>query len=76
MEKKVNFKNLNVFSIGNYALIKKQLKILKIKIKLKKIDKIEKQNFKKELLIFDMPINLKNLLILIKIIKANYLINC
>ena len=44
-KKKYNFKNLNIFIIGNYNLIKYQLKILKIKIKLKKINTVEKQNF-------------------------------
>ena len=36
LEKKSDFKNLNIFIIGNYNLIKDQLRILKIKIKLKK----------------------------------------
>tara|TARA_Y100001970_G_scaffold225341_1_gene278210 strand:+ start:400 stop:1374 length:975 start_codon:yes stop_codon:yes gene_type:complete len=74
-KRKSNFKGLNVFVIGNYALIKKQLKILKIKIKLKKIDKIEKQNFKKELLIFDVPLKFKKPFDINKKRKANYLIN-
>ena len=35
-KKKLDFKNLNIFIIGNYNLIKNQLRNLKIKIKLKK----------------------------------------
>ena len=55
-KKKSDFKNLNIFVIGSYSLIKDQFRALKIKIKLKRITKIEKQNFKKELLILDVPL--------------------
>ena len=50
-KKKTEFKNLNIFIIGNYILIKKQLEKIKINLNLKKISKIQKQNFKKKLLI-------------------------
>ena len=53
---KSEFKNSNVFVIGSYDLIKIQLKKLKIRVKLKKINTIKKQNFKKELLILDVPV--------------------
>lgn len=53
---KSEFKNSNVFVIGSYDLIKIQLKKLKIRVKLKKINSIKKQNFKKELLILDVPV--------------------
>ena len=56
---KSKFKNSNVFVIGSYDLIKIQLKKLKIRVKLKKINSIKKQNFKKELLILDVPVKFK-----------------
>jgi hypothetical protein len=59
-KKKAEFKNLNIFIIGNYLLIKKQLEKIKINLNLKKIDKIQKQNFKKKLLIYDVPLKLIN----------------
>ena len=55
-KKKSEFKNLNIFIIGNYLLIKKQLEKIKINLNLKKISKIQKQNFKKKLLIYDVPL--------------------
>ena len=63
-KKKTEFKNLNIFIIGNYILIKRQLEKIKINLNLKKINKIQKQNFKKKLLIYDVhlkfnkPINI------------------
>ena len=59
-KKNVVFKKSNIFIIGNYNLIKLQLKKIKIKIKIKKISTVEKQNFKKSLLILDVPLNFKN----------------
>ena len=56
---KSEFKNSNIFVIGSYDLIKIQLKKLKIRVKLKKINSIKKQNFKKELLILDVPVKFK-----------------
>jgi len=50
-KKKAEFKNLNIFIIGNYILIKRQLEKIKVNLNLKKISKIQKQNFKKKLLI-------------------------
>ena len=74
-KRKSDFKNLNIFIIGNYALIKNQLKILKIKIKLKKIKEIEKVNFKKELLIFDVPLKFKKPFKINKKRKLDYVMN-
>tara|TARA_Y100001970_G_scaffold210789_1_gene257199 strand:+ start:44 stop:1018 length:975 start_codon:yes stop_codon:yes gene_type:complete len=74
-KKKSDFKNLNIFIIGSYNLIKHQLKTLKIKIKLKKITEIQKQNFKKELLILDVPIKFKKPFNVNKKVKADYVIN-
>ena len=48
-KKKILFKNLNIFIVGNYNLIKQQLKTLKISIKLGKLKNIEKQNYKKKI---------------------------
>ena len=74
-KKKSDFKNLNVFVIGSYLLIKHQLKNLKIKIKLKRITRIEKQNFKKELLILDVPLKFKKPFEINKKSKVDYVIN-
>jgi len=59
-KKKDVFKKSNIFIVGNYNLIKLQLKKIKIKIKIKKVSTVEKQNFKKSLLILDVPLNFKN----------------
>ena len=59
-KKNVVFKKSNIFIVGNYNLIKLQLKKIKIKIKIKKVSTVEKQNFKKSLLILDVPLNFKN----------------
>ena len=74
-KKRSDFKNLNIFIIGNYTLIKNQLKTLKIKIKLKKITKIQKQNFKKELLILNVPLKFKEPFNVNKKIKTKYVID-
>ena len=73
-KKKSIFKKSNIFIIGNYDLIKKQLKKIKIKIKIKKILKIEKQIFNKELLILDVPLNFNDPFKVSIKQKRNYLI--
>ena len=45
-KKRSDFKN-KIFIIGNYNLIKRQLQSLNLNIALKKINSIEKYNFKK-----------------------------
>ena len=52
---KSKFKNLNILILGNYILLKKQFKSLGFNFKIKKIKNLEKQNFKKDLLIYDIP---------------------
>ena len=59
-KKKNLFKNLNIFIVGNYNLIKRQLRTLKISIKLGKVHNIEKENFKKQLLVYDVPLKFKS----------------
>ncbi len=68
------FKNLNIFVIGNFELIKKQLQVLKIKIKLNKISSLKSNNFKNGLSIFDVPCSFKKPFGLKKKIKKNYVI--
>ena len=53
-KKRSSLKRINFFVIGNYNLIKIQLKNLKIKVNLKKINSIKEQNFKKNLLVYDI----------------------
>ena len=74
-KKKVEFKNLNIFIIGNYILIKKQLEKIKINLNLKKINKIQKQNFKKKLLIYDVPLKFNKLFNVSAKAKSDYVIN-
>ena len=51
------YKNINIFIIGNYNLIKRQLNLLNIKANIKKIYDLKNKNFKKALLIYDIPLN-------------------
>ncbi len=51
------YKNINIFIIGNYNLIKRQLNLLNIKANIKKIHDLKNKNFKKALLIYDIPLN-------------------
>ena len=74
-KKKVEFKNLNIFIIGNYILIKRQLEKIKINLNLKKINKIQKQNFKKKLLIYDVPLKFNRLFNISAKAKSDYVIN-
>jgi len=74
-KKKAEFKNLNIFIIGNYILIKKQLEKIKINLNLKKINTIQKQNFKKKLLIYDVPLKFNRLFNISVKAKSNYVIN-
>ena len=74
-KKRDNFRNLNIFIIGNYDLIKKQLKNLKIKLNLKKIHNLRHQNFKKDLLIYDVPLSFNKAFNLPLKVKKNYVIN-
>ena len=53
-KKKQKFKNINIFVIGNYKLIKKQLKFLNIKINIKKILNLKTESFKKKIYLFMM----------------------
>ncbi len=73
-KKKSVFKNLNVFVIGSYNLIKSQLRTLKIQLKLKKINNLNHNGFKKELLIYDVPLSFKKPFNLPINIKKNYII--
>ncbi len=74
-KKRAEFKNLNIFIIGNYILIKKQLEKIKANLNLKKISKIQKQNFKKKLLIYDVPLKFNKLFNISAKAKSNYVIN-
>ena len=74
-KKKNLFKTTNIFVIGNFNLFQKQLKILKIRIKFRKINKIEGQNFQKELLVYDIPLKSNKSFGIPKKIKAEYVIN-
>ena len=72
--KKNNFKNIDIFVIGNYLLIKKQLKILGFNFKLKKINDLNNKNFKKSLLIYDVPLAFKKPFKVKKWNKSQYIL--
>ena len=72
--KKNNFKNIDIFVIGNYLLIKKQLKILGFNFKLKKINDLNNKNFKKSLLIYDVPLAFKKPFKVKKWNKSKYIL--
>ena len=74
-KKKAEFKNLNIFIIGNYILIKRQLEKIKVNLNLKKISKIQKQNFKKKLLIYDVPLKFNRPFNISTKVKSDYVIN-
>ena len=57
--KKNNFGNLNIFIIGNFFLIKKQLSEMGYRTRLKKINEIANKNFKKNLNIYNVPLKFK-----------------
>ena len=75
-KKKDNFKGLNIFIIGNYSLIKKQFRQIGIRTKMRKIYNIQKQNFNKELLVYDVPLKFKNPFKVSSKIKSKYIVKC
>ena len=75
-KRKKQFKNINIFVIGNYDLLKKQLKFLNIKINIKKINYLKNKNFKKSLLIYDVPLNFKKPFKINKNYKKKYVLKC
>ena len=75
-KRRKNFKNLNIFVIGNYLLIKKQLKLIKIKLNINKISKIKEKNFKKQLLIYDVPLKFTNPFKVSYQAKSKYILKC
>ena len=73
---KKKFNRQNFFIIGNYKLIKKQFNQLKYNIKLKKIKKIENNNFAKNNFVLDVPLTFKNPFKVSIKNKKSYIINC
>ncbi len=71
--KRGKFKNLNIFVIGNYNLIKRQLISLNLKIKINKITSLNDNNIGKKLSIYDIPLSFKNPFKISKLNKKNYI---
>ena len=75
-KKKQNFKNINIFIIGSYSLIQKQLSVLNIKTNIKKVLNLDYEDLYKSLFIYDVPLNFKNPFKVNNKSKAKYLIKC
>ena len=75
-KKKQKFKNINIFIIGNFNLIKKQLGILNIKTNLKKILNLNYEDLYKNLFVYDVPLNFKTPFKINRKSKAKYVIKC
>ena len=75
-KKRKNLKKINIVIIGNYLLIKRQLKIIKISVALKKISSLENITVKNKLLILDVPLKFKNPFNVNVISKSIYIKNC
>ena len=75
-KKRKNLKKINIVVIGNYLLIKHQLKIIGISLPLKKISSLENTNIKNKLLILDVPLKFKNPFNVDMISKSIYIKNC
>tara|TARA_B100000029_G_scaffold268481_1_gene263959 strand:- start:1815 stop:2792 length:978 start_codon:yes stop_codon:yes gene_type:complete len=58
-KKKSNFRNLDIFIIGSFFLLKKQFQKMGYKTNLKKINEIQVNKIKKNLCIYNIPINFK-----------------
>ena len=75
-KKKQKYKNINIFIIGNFNLIKKQLNILNIKNNIKKVLKLDYENLYKNLLVYDVPLNFRTPFKVNSKSKAKYVIKC
>ena len=75
-KKRSLFRSTDIFLIGNYNLIKKQIKSIGIKIKINKIKVLNNQNFKKKLFIYDVPLKFKNIFNVSSIEKSKYILKC
>ncbi len=72
-KRKKKLGQLNFFIIGNFNLLKKQFKSMGYTFNLKKIDKVQNQNFKKNLLIYNVPLNFKKPFMVSKKYKSQYI---
>ena len=75
-KKRKNLKKINIVVIGNYLLIKRQLKIIGLRLALKKISSLENINIKNKLLILNVPLKFKNPFNVDAISKSIYIKNC
>ncbi len=66
----------NIFLIGNFLLIKKQLNSLKLKIPLTKINNIKNINSEKKLQILDVPLKFKNPFKIKENENSKYVLKC
>ena len=75
-KKKYLFKNINIFIIGNFKLINKQLNLLNIKINTEKILDLKQKSFNKNLLVYDVPIAFKKPFKINLNSKRKYVLGC
>ena len=75
-KKKNNLINKNIFVVGSYDLIYEQLKKIRLNIGLKKVSALVGQDFKKKLLILDVPLKFKDPFNVSKKNKFKYILKC
>lgn len=69
-------KNINFFIIGNFSLLSKQLKKLKIKINLYKLTSVDNINNNKKLYVYDVALNFTDPFKIDSKAGSNYVLKC
>ena len=75
-KKRSQFKNLKIFIIGSLNLLKEQLKVQNIKIKLKKINSLKFKHSNNDLLVYDIPIKFEKPYHISRTNRSSYVLNC
>ena len=75
-KKKLQYRNINIFIIGNFSLLRKQFKILKVKIDIKQITNLDNMHSYKKLLVYNVPLKFRKPFKINPKNKKKYLLNC
>ena len=75
-KKKLQYPNINIFIIGNFSLLRKQFKILKVKIDIKQITNLDNMHSYKKLFVYDVPLKFRKPFKINPNNKKKYLLNC